>query len=608
MCSRLETCVIPCETYHIRLVVADAGDNIFDSAVFLEANSFTAGGESYAESVIPGTMGDNTVYEGCGGAEVVFKRWGNDWTQDLIIDYTINPSSTATEGVDFSVIPSPVTIPAGQGSITFPLTVFEDFITEGVETIIFELESNCACSNPTLEILINDMIPLEVAMDDVQLCGSGDATLVPTVSGGVTDYTYLWSDGSTDSTLDVSVTQTENYTVTVSDVCGSTAVEIVEVLVTPIPSATISGNVQACAEAPNAQLQIDFTGVAPWSFSYTLNGTLIGPITTSDNPYFLDINTEGTFVLTDVNVGICEGAVDGSVTVDWLEVDVAATFTDVQCYEVYDGTATAMAGGAIAPYSYNWSNGNVGSMVSNLPPGMYTVTVTDALGCTDETMVTITQPPELTASAVQTIQVDCNNPFGAADLTLNGGTPIYDIFWDNGSTDEDPNDLFSGDNNVMITDANGCTVETSVFINEDYEEPIADVFSSGSLDCINTTVNLDASNSFGNGTLTFEWYDNDGIYITNTASIDVTTPGLYLVIITDSSNGCVTYEGIDVFQDATPPTPLITADGIISCVNGSVTLDGSGSDGTGNISYQWQNSSGGNIGSGSSINVVLPDT
>jgi len=599
--------VIPCEVYHIRLVIGDVGDGALDSAVFLEANSFTAGGDAYAEASVPGTLNDEVLYEGCTGS-IDFIRWGNDFSTDLDVPFSISTSSTATDGVDATALPFSVTIPAGQWSVSIPITAFEDFITEGTETLIIELTSSCACFNPTLEIEISDLIPIDVNLEDVQICGPGNVSLAPSVSGGVTDYEFLWSDGSTEPTLDFFASASDSYAVTISDACANSIVETVDVMVTPIPSASISGTVVACEEVPNGQLQVDFTGIGPWEFSYTLNGTVIGPITTSLNPYILDINQEGTFDLTAVNVGICDGAVSGSVTVDWLEVEIDAMSTDVQCYEIYDGTLSAIATGAVEPFTYSWTGGYSGTDVFNLGPGMYTVTATDAIGCTEETTLTITQPTQLTASAVETQQIDCNNLFGAADLTFEGGTAGYSFFWDSGSGMEDPDDLWGGDNTVEITDANGCTVQTTVFINEDLDLPNPDAFFSEPLSCMVSSVFLDASSSSGNGPLTYIWYDELGNQIANTAIISVSSPGFYILEITDTSNGCQNFGDFDVPIDNNVPTAIISAPSSLDCNNTSATLDGTGSIAIGNISYQWQNSGGGNIGTNPTVSVSTAGT
>jgi len=105
--------VIPCETYHIRLVVGDVGDDKLDSAVFLGAQSFDLGDLPSIEAIIPNRT-DTTAYENCLDGQFVFTRPpGSGRSQPVTVDFEIDNTSTATENLDFQPIPRNITIPAG---------------------------------------------------------------------------------------------------------------------------------------------------------------------------------------------------------------------------------------------------------------------------------------------------------------------------------------------------------------------------------------------------------------------------------------------------------------------------------------------------------------
>ncbi|HRF38873.1 MAG TPA: choice-of-anchor L domain-containing protein, partial [Saprospiraceae bacterium] len=129
--------LIPCETYHIRMVVADVGDNFYDSAVFLEAESFNIG----AAVAIGGQSQSNAsgiAYEGCNDGHFRFQR-ADPSSRDLpvTVRYSIiAAASTATEGVDFAPLPGIATIPAGQSGVNVPVSFFNDQILEGIEALI----------------------------------------------------------------------------------------------------------------------------------------------------------------------------------------------------------------------------------------------------------------------------------------------------------------------------------------------------------------------------------------------------------------------------------------------------------------------------------------
>ncbi|MBK8424836.1 MAG: choice-of-anchor L domain-containing protein [Lewinellaceae bacterium] len=105
--------VIPCQTYHIKLAIADVGDDDYASAVFLGANSFAAGGIVNVQPVYPSAS--QFVLEGCGQGFIRFQRGGTDLSQPVNVNFTL--SGSATPGVDYTPLAGSYTIPAGQSSI-----------------------------------------------------------------------------------------------------------------------------------------------------------------------------------------------------------------------------------------------------------------------------------------------------------------------------------------------------------------------------------------------------------------------------------------------------------------------------------------------------------
>jgi hypothetical protein len=209
--------VIPCETYRIKLKIADVGDGVWDSAVFLRANSFSAGGQVLASPAYPGGFG--TAYENCDAGSVRFARGNNDVSQPLVVDFTV--AGSATPGVDYVPISSPVTIPAGQMELLVPIQVIPDQLMEGPENILFVLPNACSCTQATIEFVINDRPDFSLESNHQALCEGEIAALTPTVSGGLPSYNYLWNTGET--TLSISPGTTGTYTLSVTDGCGATA-------------------------------------------------------------------------------------------------------------------------------------------------------------------------------------------------------------------------------------------------------------------------------------------------------------------------------------------------------------------------------------------------
>jgi gliding motility-associated-like protein len=118
------------------------------------------------------------------------------------------------------------------------------------------------------------------------------------------------------------------------------------------------------------------------------------------------------------------------------------------------------------PYEYKLGSGSYGSSgtFGSLVAGSYTVTVRDAVLSIVPVAITITEPTELKVTAT-TVPVSCpSNSDGSITITPSGGTPSYTALWSDGATAMQRNNLLTGTYNVIVTDANGCSVNSSVVI------------------------------------------------------------------------------------------------------------------------------------------------
>ena len=107
-----------------------------------------------------------------------------------------------------------------------------------------------------------------------------------------------------------------------------------------------------------------------------------------------------------------------------------------------------------------WSNGLLNEDLSNITPGTYFVLVTDSNGCQDAIEVDITEPSPLQMS-YEFFDSDCGFDNGSIDVTVLGGTPPYNYSWSNGFTSEDVIDLAPGLYDLIIEDANNCSLNFS---------------------------------------------------------------------------------------------------------------------------------------------------
>ena len=147
--------VQPCQTYHIKLSIGDAGDRLYDSGVFLEANSFSAAGLNIDTKYSASASSYGSVIEGCNDATVYFEL-----VDVLTYDYpiAIGVGGTAVNGVDYQFIPDTIFIPAGQLIDSLQIIAYPDGNIEPTETIALGLdyESACASEQDTLRFNILD--------------------------------------------------------------------------------------------------------------------------------------------------------------------------------------------------------------------------------------------------------------------------------------------------------------------------------------------------------------------------------------------------------------------------------------------------------------------
>ncbi|HFA49537.1 MAG TPA: T9SS type B sorting domain-containing protein [Bacteroidetes bacterium] len=385
--------VIPCETYHIRLLVADVGDDILDSGVFLATKTFDLNPDVKVTAVAEGNNQAIAV-EACTGGSFVFRRPSGTLGQAIVVYFSINENSTAESGVDYAPLPDSIIIPANELTFTLPVEIFADQLIEDQETIILEMEFACDCIDPIAATLfIDDKQPVAVETEDVETCAEQSFTISPNVSGGVEPYSFLWENGSDGSSLSTSTDVPTTYSVTVTEFCGSTAVGNITAIPQPVPSAVLSGETDFC-EGAESFLEINFEGSPPWAVQYSVDGTIETVADIFENPYLLPVNAPGVYTLTGFTDAFCFGNFSGTATVENTAGKLEYTATPSTCFQFADGAISWSVLGGSPPFTAQWSPSvNDPRSPSQLLAGNYAVTITDSLGCQIIDTVTISTNP-----------------------------------------------------------------------------------------------------------------------------------------------------------------------------------------------------------------------
>jgi gliding motility-associated-like protein len=263
------------QTYHLTIAIADVTDGIFDSGIFLEAQSLTSQASSEISYSISQDFFDNPsiVAEGCTSVTFSFTRTETSNT----ISVPIELSGTASVGLDYTnTIPSVLNLAAGQASATFSFDALVDLIIDDMETVVitFLVPDLCNGVRPQeFTITIKEVEPISVTLaNDTIFCdGAQSVILTPVISGGLSPITYSWSTTETSSSIIVQPLITQVYSVTVTDFClNSTATATAEIFIPnsePIVITPLPDIVENC---PNVTYVINpiITGGASSQFNY----------------------------------------------------------------------------------------------------------------------------------------------------------------------------------------------------------------------------------------------------------------------------------------------------------------------------------------------------
>ena len=404
---------------------------------------------------------------------------------------------------------------------------------------------------------------------NVTCFGLNNGIATALASGGWAPYTYQWSNGSTTATIGGLAPGT--YAVTVTDIDLAFGTATVVITEPPQLGVTTFSSSQICALVPDGTATaVPFGGVPPYTYSWSNGGTTA----------MISGLGAGTYTVTVTDQSGCTTVGSVNVLVFGNEgIWIGDMIVDVTCFGANNGMATAMPMSGTPPYNYQWSNGGTTMKITGLSPGTYTVTVTDANGCSGTHPFLITQPTDLSATQNATPALCTNN--GTGSVTPNGGTAPYSIVWSNGQTNFTISNLAPGNYSATITDANGCTEGVSLTVTgtgtglalQGTVQVLAGCNVGGS-----ATVSI----SNGVGPFTYLWSNGQ------TTAVATNLPvGNSSVTVTDLSSGCTGTAQVNVAQ-ATPIITTITATTNATCATGG-TATVSASGGIAPYTYLWSN-------------------
>jgi hypothetical protein len=397
-------------------------------------------------------------------------------------------------------------------------------------------------------------------------CGSanGSATVTATGTG---PFTYLWSNTQTTATATNLAAGTYTVTVTAAGGCSATATATVANGSGPAITTQVTNT--TCGLA-NGGVTLTVTGGAtPYTYDWAhINGT--------NNPANLTATAAGQYCVTVTDNAGCTAT--KCVTLNASAAITASATTGSALCNQSNGSVTTAINGGLAPYSYNWNVGATTANLTNRPAGTYTVTITDAAGCSATTSATISNSGGATATATA-INATCGLNNGSATVTATGGAAPYTYLWVGGFTTTTISNLTAGIYNVVVTDANECMSTATVVVNSTPAVTLTTQTSNATCGLNNGTATV----SVTTGTAPYLYAWSNGA---TTATVSNLTGGTITVTVTDS-NGCSKTATATVTATTATTATAATTPAACGQSNGSVTITATGS---APFTYTWAGS------------------
>ncbi len=581
--------VQPCQTYHLKLVIADASDRKWDSGVFIEQI------ESNNISLNYTTLnGLPQMIEGCNPATVTFTRFPVN-NKTLTVPFSFGGSAIKNTDYTVSNAGSSVFFPANVATATFTLTPINDGLTEGIEGVTVYIGNPLCAGNPptdSLKIEIHDSLYVTINPPKDSIC-PGQSVQLTTTTGGLT---FSWSPPGGLSSPSIknpiaSPTATTTYTLTTTaGACSNIRRSVIKV--SNINLNPVSTNVLCNGQNNGSILLNPSGGLGTYSYSWST-----APVTSKDQ-----INKgPGTYTVTVTDSKGC--TVNGSfpitqpgVLTGGLASPTVTGGFNVACNGSSTGSITTNPTGGTPPYTYTWTgpggfNSNVQSP-SGLAAGTYCVTIRDVNGCTNGVggqCITLTQPAgNLTATVSSSAPVSCfGQGNGTATVTPTGGTSPYTYTWNSSPVQNTATatNLPPATYTITVRDVNACVATNTVTITQPSAALTASITAQTNVLCRGAASGTaTVTPSGGTTAYTYTWSNGQ-----NTQTATGLAAGAYSVLVRDARN-CTVSVPVVITQPSSVLAASITSQSNVLCkgeASGSATAAGSG--GSGAYTYSWSN-------------------
>ncbi len=558
---------------------------------------YTGGTGPYTFMWIPSLQTTPTITALCAGPQNLTVTDANGCTainSVVITEPTVLAVTTTTTNSDCGTANGSACASITGGSPPFAFswndpaiqtTICATGLNAGVYTISITDNSGCIV---TATANVNDNtapVVSIVSSTDVTCSGAANGSAQGAISGGTLPYTSSWTTSPVQTGTFANNLSGGTYSFVVTDGAGCTASIAVSIAEpTPLISGIISTVSTTCNLACDGAATV-LAGGGTGPYTYLWNDVGLQTTTTATGL------CAQTYSVTTTDANGCTSVAVAIVTEPTAININLVSQTNVSCNAGNNGQITISVTGGTPGYTYSWiPSVGASSTVTNLVAGSYQVTVTDLNGCSQVMTYVITQPPPITLTTI-TNPSTCGNSNGFVSVTPTGGTPGFTYLWNDPSsqTTAIALSLPAGSYLAIVTDANGCTADTTVVLS-DIAGPTISGFTS----------NMPSCNGLSNGDVTVLVTGGQPLYTyawspgTQTAVTATGLPaGVYNVIVTDA-NGCTVSGSVVLNQPS--PLSVIGAPNDTICIGQLAQIYGAGSGGTAPYTYIWNPSSFGTTG------------
>lgn len=429
-------------------------------------------------------------------------------------------------------------------------------LAAGVYLVTTADNLNCQAIDTILILEPPTALNVTTSHTDVSCHGGSDGTATINISGGIPPYSFL-GNPLPPGTTTIPGLPADTYAGPVTDANGCT-VNVSETISEPGPqSVSLSTTDVLCGGASTGSITANFinaTGTVTYTWSNAQSGATINNLPAASY----------TVTATDQN-GCTQTASATLIEPTPLQTNVQQT--DVLCAGDATGSITITASGGTPAYTYTWNPGSVtGNAPINLTAGPYTVTTSDANGCTVVNSITINSPANALSVTTSHTDVSCHGGSdGTATINISGGTAPYTYLGNPipaGSTTIPglPAGTYAG----PVADANGCTVNVSETIDEPGPQSVT-VTTVDNICFGGQSGSITATFVNATGTVTYNWSNaQTGSTVNNLPA------ATYSVTATDQ-NGCTQTASATINEPAAPVMNVNVTDALCFGSNGSAT-------------------------------------